>query len=804
MIPTLNNIDEPAVGPDRPASQTNPSIMANPTTVQSTTDGVRAERLRRMTMAALGGLALASYIVLVSMDLQHSRERDFQAASHGLDSLARVLERHAMASVEKIDTVLVASRLRVEDALAGNANESARINATLKALLNQINESQSLRVANREGHFIHDASGTLSNATITDRDYFLRNKADSSGRLVISEPLFARITSNWVITLSRRLQDARGEFAGLVQAAVRADHFQDFYTSLALGPAYSVTLIDDKLRMVARFPARPAQLGKPLDSPKLRAMLAEGATEKIYTTASAVDGVERLYAVRKVGDHPLYVLVGRSTENYLAAWHRQLLWSIGGMLALGVVLTGWIVVWLRTYDAARRLARQMTEAYETALESMRHLAEHDLLTDLPNRALLGEHMSSALAETVGEQAEIALLFLDLDHFKDINDTLGHDIGDQLLLQVAQRLRSALDARDTVSRQGGDEFAILLRGYSNHTRIAAIAQRLINCIAPPFEVQGHELLVGASIGIATYPNDGADIGTLLKNADTAMYQAKAAGGGAYQFFTDEMNTRILDRVAMENSLRRALANHEFVLHYQPQVDGENGRLLGVEALIRWRHLELGDIPPARFIPIAEESGLINGIGEWVLSEACRQSREWHDKGLPPLLMAVNLSAVQFRQRDLAEQVSAALKVSGVAPQSLELEITESAFIRDTDRIVGMLGQLKALGIKLSVDDFGTGYSSLGYLKRLPFDKIKIDQSFVRDLPHNEDDIAITEAIIGIARSLKKEVIAEGVEQAEQRDFLLQRGCHMMQGYHFGHPMPAADIEALIRQPTTANR
>jgi len=883
------------------------------------TDGKppRNEGWRRIGIAALGVLALASYIVLVSMDLLRARERESEAARQGLDNLAKVLERHALASVDKIDTTLVASRLRIEEAFAGKAADGEAINATLRALLRQTPESQSLRVADAQGRFIYDATGQLSNATILDREYFLRNRADAGGGLVISEPLFARITRNWVITLSRRLTDPRGEFAGLVQAAMRADHFQDFYASLNLGAPHTVTLFDDQLRLVARFPPRPEHLGKPLGSPTLRQLMAAGASEAMYSTASAIDGVHRLYAMRKVSGQPLFVLVGRETDDYLAAWHRQVRWSVTGMVVLSIVMAGWIVVWLRTYDAARRLAQAMTQAYATTMrrtralldslpdpawltdrhqrmiavneayaracgrapeavvghtvaeiwpaetaraladqdaatlasqrqqrrearqevaggaarcfeyistpvldeggelvgvagvarditqiradeERIRHLAEHDILTDLPNRALLGEHMATALAETVGVQAEIALLFLDLDHFKDINDTLGHEIGDQLLLQVAQRLRANVDARDTVSRQGGDEFAILLRGYSSLSRVAAIAQRLIDALAPPFHIQGHELQIGASIGISTYPSDGADIGALLKNADAAMYQAKAAGGNAYQFFTAEMNTRILERVAMENNLRRALANREFALHYQPQVDGASRRVVGVEALIRWRHPELGDIPPARFIPIAEESALINGIGAWVLREACRQTRAWQERGFTDLMVAVNLSAVQFRQRDLVAQVAAILAETGLAPQWLELEITESALIRDTDRIVAILAELRALGIKLAVDDFGTGYSSLGYLKHLPFDKIKIDQSFVRDLPHSEDDIAITEAIIGIANSLKKEVIAEGVEQAAQKDFLLRRGCHLMQGFHFGRPVPPDDIVAMLER------
>ncbi|RIX45216.1 MAG: EAL domain-containing protein [Rhodocyclales bacterium GT-UBC] len=868
-------------------------------------------------MIGLGIVALAIYVGLGLASLKQTYDREVEFARRSQDNLAKALVDHARSSIEKIDNILLASQLRLDTTLAGEKHDTATVNATLARYLELIQESQSLRIANRDGRFIFDASGEISNATITDRNYFQRNKLQTDGKLVISEPLFARITQNWVITLSRRLNDSRGEFAGLVQAAVRADHFQKFYASLNLGPTQTITLIDNQFRLVARYPEIPEMIGKPTGSAALRSLIGRGEQDGMYIAHSSADGVERLYAARRIGDYPLYIIVGQATSTYLDNWHRQIFWIGISATILTLVLAGWMSVWLRTYNQARRLAQGMTQAYETtvrrtsalldslpdpawltdrdlrliavneafcrlceqpierilgapviaicppsmtavlehldrtALDSLcqqrhegqyelnggrqryfecistpvldeqhqlaglagvarditqiyedqariRHLAEHDMLTDLPNRALLGNRMSLALADALGEQVQIALIFLDLDQFKNINDTLGHDVGDQLLLQVAARIRENLDERDTISRQGGDEFAVLIQDFGNLARLAFIAQRLIDAINRPFLIGGHELRVGASTGISVYPQDGSDIGTLLKNADTAMYQAKGAGGNAFRFFTPEMNARISERVALENNLRRAIQNREFRLHYQPQVDGRSGRLIGMEALIRWQHPEKGEIPPIRFIPVAEESNLINLIGEWVLREACRQNAEWINRGHPPVVVAVNISAMQLRQANLPEQVAGILGETGLDPRWLELEITESAFIGDTERIIDTLTLLKTLGIKLSVDDFGTGYSSLGYLKRLPFDRIKIDQSFVRDLPHHEDDIAITRAIIGIANSLRKEVIAEGVELPEQRDFLLAQGCELMQGYHFGRPLPAEAFSVLLER------
>ncbi|MBN1006540.1 EAL domain-containing protein [Amphritea pacifica] len=762
----------------------------------------RTEWRRRAAIIAFAVFAFVSYIVLISLSLYHARERELETVLTQQTSLVKVLESQADATLKKIDTVLLSVQQKLTGTPANLRPAPSVMNQILASHLALIGESQSLRVADAQGRFIYDASGVLHSATISDRKYFLRNRADPNGELIISEPLFARITHNWVVTVSRRINDDKGGFAGLIQAAVRAEFFENFYESLNLGKSYSVTLVDGKSRMLARFPAKEDQLGKPIKSPLLRDFMASGANDTQYTTISAVDNVERSYMVRKVGPYPLYLIIGHTKSDQLSAWHQQLVWSIVGIVVLGGVLLGWIIVWLRSYDSALALAGRMTSAYEVTLQRMRHLAGHDPLTDLPNRALLEERMATALADTKGRRADLVLMFIDLDHFKDINDTLGHAVGDKLLVQVAERLRQGLTDQDTISRQGGDEFAVLLRGYANLTQVAETAQRLIEQLDPPFEVNEHELRVTASIGISVYPQDGPDIVTLLKNADTAMYQAKAEGGRAFHFFTEEMNARVLNRVTLDKNLHSALEYQEFVLLYQPQVDGASGQITGVEALIRWHHPQQGDISPAQFIPAAEESGIINGIGDWVLNQACFQTRRWLDLGLPELTMAVNISAVQLRQPDFVDKVMATLCQYGLPAEYLELEITESALIRDTQRIVRILNELRKQGVRLSVDDFGTGYSSLAYLKNLPFDKIKIDQSFIRGIPEREDDAAITEVIIGIAKSLKMELIAEGVETKEQSAFLLQHHCQQMQGFFFGKPMPAAEIEQRLRQSVEA--
>ena len=426
------------------------------------------------------------------------------------------------------------------------------------------------------------------------------------------------------------------------------------------------------------------------------------------------------------------------------------------------------------------------------------LAHHDPLTGLPNRVLFRDRFALATAWSERSGFKVALLFVDLDHFKTINDTLGHPVGDQLLQQVATRLRQCVRDTDTISRQGGDEFLIALTDVQDLDAVNLVANKVVQTLSAPFQIEGHELAATLSMGVAVWPDDGQEFDALLQRADTAMYQAKAAGRNTYRFYTAEMNAQALEQLKLRTALHRALDQKEFVLHYQPQIDLASGRVVGVEALLRWQRGTGPLLLPGRFIAAAEESGLIVPIGEWVLREACAQAMRWQQAGLPELTMAVNLSAVQFRRGDLLRSVTQALTDSGLEPSLLELELTESLLLDDAEQVLETVRRFKALGVCLSIDDFGTGYSSLAYLKRFAVDKLKIDQSFVRDIVTDPDDAAIVRAIISMARSLKLKVIAEGVETAELASFLNLYHCHEAQGYHYARPMPACELADWLLQ------
>ena len=438
------------------------------------------------------------------------------------------------------------------------------------------------------------------------------------------------------------------------------------------------------------------------------------------------------------------------------------------------------------YAAERHRLRAELEA---ARQREHDLAYHDPLTGLPNRRLFYDRLNQAIEHAKRDKTMVALMFIDLDGFKNINDTLGHSAGDALLRSVAERLGMALRSSDTVGRIGGDEFTVIVENIHWSQDAFQVADTILQAFVEPFEVDGHEFFVTTGLGVSFYPEDGEDIDTLVKRADIAMYRAKAEGKSQYCFYNSSMDVKSLERLTLQSNLRKAVEKGEFVVHFQPQVDLDDGHVFGVEALVRWQKEDGTLVPPGDFIPMAEESGLIVPIGEWVLREACRQIKIWETEGGPFLNLTVNLSAQQLRSDGLIESVAESLMDSGLRPERLGLEITESVAMQDVDRSIKMMNDLKKMGVKILIDDFGTGYSSLSYLTKFPIDKLKIDRSFMQNIPASQEDVALASAILALARDMKFDVVAEGVETDEQVRFLGERGCQAIQGFLISKPLPA---------------
>ena len=504
-------------------------------------------------------------------------------------------------------------------------------------------------------------------------------------------------------------------------------------------------------------------------------------------------GIETLKAVLEQDGEstpPVVVMTGLADEDL-----ASLAVKVGAQdyLVKGDISTGQLVRTLRHAVERHRLVMELVEANRKA----QFLASHCGLTGLPNRNLLMERLTEAVADAKRNNEHIALLFLDLDRFKPINDSLGHAAGDELLRIVGERLRSVLRVSDIASRLGGDEFVVLLARILKPTDVAIVAEKVVKAISAPVHLSGHEVSPGLSVGIAVYPNDGETPETLIANADAAMYEAKQQGNNSYRYFTSDMNRASIERIELERDLKRACDQEEFILHYQPIVVGETGRIVGAEALVRWAHPSRGLVSPAEFIPAAEETGLIARIGEWVLEQACRQASNWLDQGLDLGHISVNVSPRQFSRGDFHQLVGDALDASGLAGPRLNLEITESCLIGDVEAAKRTLLDLRDLGVRVSLDDFGTGFSSLSALKRLPIDRLKIDRCFVVDAASDRDGAAIIRAIIALAGSLGLETVAEGVETEEQLAFMLEHGCPTIQGFYFSPAIEAAAFGELLK-------
>jgi diguanylate cyclase (GGDEF)-like protein/PAS domain S-box-containing protein len=534
---------------------------------------------------------------------------------------------------------------------------------------------------------------------------------------------------------------------------------------------------------------------------------ADGRIQSVNPAFTAITGYQQ---AEVIGKTPALLQSGRHDAAFYRQLWRRLLeegkWAgeLWNLRKNGEVYPQWLnITAIRDPQGKVQqyvgLFTDITE-HKAAEDKLRHQAYHDPLTGLPNRLMYGEHLELALPQAQRREKMCGVMMLDLDHFKQVNDTFGHDVGDKLLTTVANRLRQAIRKEDLLARMGGDEFTFLLSLVDDGKDVARVAEKILAAFVPPIVIDDNQLFVTPSIGISLFPGDGRDVDTLLKNADAAMYRAKELGRNNYQFHTADMNEQARQRLSLENDLRQAIARGELAMHYQPKLSLHDGRIVGAEALIRWQHPRLGPIPPAEFIPLAEENGQILPIGEWLLGEVCRQIGEWRQAGLDLPCVAVNLSARQFQRQNLPEQLGHLIAEHAIRAGTLELELTEGAIMSNAESNIEMLVMLKRMGLKLAIDDFGTGYSSLSYLKRFPVDALKIDLSFIRDITNDANDASSAElvgGIIGMARGLKLEVVAEGVETAEQLAFLRQHGCDAMQGFLYSPALPAAEFAALLR-------
>ena len=621
-----------------------------------------------------------------------------------------------------------------------------------------------------------------------------RDAEGGSPEIWTSRPLNGG-ASEWQITFSRSIDDRAGRHGGSVTLSVDASYFVSGYERSKLGDTglLGIAGLDDGSFLVRRSGDAVSSGGVVRTSSARDSFMEPVALRAV----DPVDHITRLSATRSLYGFPLALVVGLGEEEQLAGVRsnagsyrfRAMVASAVLLLVIGALVhSGWRVAQAQRRENEARLAHD---------ERVQHLAYHDALTGLPNRALFSKMLEHAIANGKRHGTGFAVLFLDLDRFKQINDTLGHQIGDELLADLARRLTDSVRQTDTVARFGGDEFVVLLSQVHEDRYVAGVARKLLDVTAEPYKSRDRNLIGTASIGIALYPRDGDDEQTLMKHADVAMYHAKGQGKNNFQFFSESLQVNYLKRLTLETSLRQALEHEEFEVHYQPKIDFSTGALTGMEALVRWRSPEHGLVLPSDFIPIAEDTGLIVPIGLWVLETACAQNVRWQHPALPALRVAVNLSPRQFGQERLLEDISAVLNRTGMSPTLLELEITESMLAQDVEHAIRTLNSLSASGIHLAIDDFGTGYSSLSNLKRFPLNTLKIDRSFVSSLPDDIEGGAITQAIISMAKALDLTIVAEGVETHEQAEFLRHRGCDQYQGYFLSRPLAADAFEALLR-------
>lgn len=644
-----------------------------------------------------------------------------------------------------------------------------------------------------------DAEGDVTASTDpsgnfhVDQDYIQRHR--DQDMLYIAPPRQNALLE-WKLQFTRRLNGPGGAFAGVIIIEADAAFFVSSYDTAKMGHQGLLGLVGtDGIYRVRR-------VGESISAGETVAYgtLVE-RTDPLQTVAfvasSPLDGVERYISSRELYDFPLAVISGLSRQEQLAAVDSRAWDYLWRALWISVLMLFVIsLLWRMSHKLAQSRKREV-EAQITHARQVEYLAYHDSLTGLPNRSLFSNLLRQSISQAQRNRRKLAVLFLDLDHFKHINDTLGHDAGDQLLQDVAARLKGCLRESDTVARLGGDEFVVLLPEIADEMDTINVARKINAAVARPYNLKGQDFRVTASIGISSYPEDGLDEQTLTKNADIAMYKVKEEGKNNFQLYSEKLHSESLERLTLESALRNALERKEFHLYYQAKRDMAGGRITGMEALLRWQHPDLGTVAPLRFIPVAEEIGLIIPIGKWVLETACEQNVRWQRQGLPRMNIAVNLSSQQFFDENLARDITAVLNKTGMDAKLLELEVSENVLMQNVERALTVLNSLKDLGVHIAIDNFGVGYSSLAMLKQFPLDAIKIDRTFIRDISDPGEDKILAKAIVAMGRTLGLTVVAQGVETEEQVKFLRDNACDELQGFYFNKPLPAEEFATLLR-------
>ncbi|HXP97636.1 MAG TPA: EAL domain-containing protein [Telmatospirillum sp.] len=631
---------------------------------------------------------------------------------------------------------------------------------------------------------------------LSDRPHFQAQQDVVDDDLFVGQPNIGRLSNKLVIPFTRGLHQPSGRLAGMVMAGIEPNLLSSrFFDPTKLGPHGIIAVFGMDGVFRAHGKNAPDWLGRKVSDQSPMWEKLKEADQGLYWQTSTIDGDVRLYCYEKLKDYPLVVITGISKDDILDwARARRLPYQRAFAIVLGLLLIVFILVLRQRMSDVD--VRQDRERLAEALSEIERHVYLDALTGLPNRVLMQDRLAQAIETARRDHTQVALLFIDLDGFKMVNDTFGHDVGDDLLKHAADLLRQCLRHSDTIARLGGDEFILILPKVDSPDEVAEVAEKVIAQLGKTISLDGRLIRLGASVGIALFPDDGPDVTTLMKIADSAMYQAKAAGRNTFRFFDMRTMEVALDRLKLETDLHHATLAGEYELHYQPKICLNSGRVQGVEALVRWNSKDRGLVFPDQFIPLAEETGLIVEIGDWVLKEACRQMVQWETAGLGRISVAVNVSTRQLFDDSFVTEVARLLAQYHLAPSRIEIELTESAVMTEPERAISQLQRLKDIGVGISVDDFGTGYSSLSYLKRLPLSNVKIDKTFVHGVDRDTDNAAIVAAVLGLARTLDLSVIAEGIETEEEERHLQSAGCLIGQGYRYARPLPAAAFTAWL--------